>query len=132
MTIGTRLTVWYSGVLMGSMLLLGAGLYYELVIEPKAREKSGLKSEAAAEEIGEILLFYAIPAVVITVMGGWWLTRKALSPVSRLVEGASSISGKNLRERLPRTGNHDEMDQLAKVFNEMLERLERSFAQERE
>ncbi|HRI16035.1 MAG TPA: ATP-binding protein [Verrucomicrobiota bacterium] len=132
MTIGPRLTIWYSGVLLGSLLVLGGGLYYELVVERKAVAAQGRAAEPLEEEIGEILLFYGIPTIALTVIGGWWLTRKALSPMATLAETASRISVQNLAERLPRTGNGDEMDRLAAVINEMLGRLERSFAQERE
>lgn len=132
MTIGTRLMAWYSAVLMASLLFLGGGLYYELVVERRVHSKAGHQAEQVEQEIREILLFYAVPTVLVTVFGGWWLTRKALSPVSRLVAAASRISATTLGERLPRMKNGDEMDRLAAVMNEMLGRLERSFAQERE
>lgn len=132
MTIGVRLTLWYSVVLLGSLLALGSGLYYELIIERNAHAAAGRQADRVEEEIKEILIFYALPTVVITVVGGWWLTRKALSPVSKLVTAASRISISNLSDRLPRTANRDEMDRLAEVINQMLERLENSFHQERE
>jgi heavy metal sensor kinase len=47
---------------------------------------------------------------------------------------ASQISSENLGARLHvrRTGGGDELDELATVFNDMLARLDRSFAQERQ
>jgi len=132
MTIGTRLTAWYSGVLLASLLTLGGGLYYELVVERESHVARGTRADGGHEEIQEILLFYAAPMVVFAVFGGWWLTRKALLPMSRLAVAASRISPPNLGERLPRSGNGDETDRLAEVINDMLERLERSFTQERE
>jgi len=119
-------------VLLASLLALGSGLYYELIHERNAQVAAGRQAERVEEEIREILLFYALPTVVITVVGGWWLTRKALSPVSSLAAAASRISISSLSERLPRTVNRDEMDRLAEVINQMLERLEHSVDQERE
>ena len=67
MTIGTRLTVWYAVMLLGSLLALGSGLYDELIMERKARAVAGLPAGRVEEEIQEILFFYALPTVVIPV-----------------------------------------------------------------
>ncbi len=132
MTIGTRLTLWYSGLLLASLLVLCGGLYYELIIERNADLAAGRQREPVEHEIDEVLLYYAIPAVLVTLGGGWWLMRKALSPVRRLTAAAEGISARTLGDRLPRTGNGDELDRLTEVFNAMLGRLEASFARERE
>ena len=65
-------------------------------------------------------------------LGGWWLTRKALAPVSKLTEAITRVHERNLREPLPRTGNGDEFDRLTEVFNAMLARLDDSFNRIRE
>ena len=73
-----------------------------------------------------------LPAVVLGLLGGWWLTRKALAPVTKLTEAITKIHERNLREPLPRTGNGDEFDRLTEVFNAMLARLDDSFNRIRE
>ena len=132
MTISARLTAWYSAVLLLSLVLLGGGLYYELVVERRAERLAGRPRETVEEEIREILFYYAVPALVVTFAGGWWLTRRALSPVSDLTRAIERISARNLGEHLPRSGNGDELDRLTGICNEMLGRLGRSFTQERE
>jgi heavy metal sensor kinase len=59
--------------------------------------------------------------------GGFWLSRKALSPVDALTRNARRISGSNLSDRLevPRTG--DELQRLSDTLNEMLGRIEGAF-----
>jgi signal transduction histidine kinase len=65
-------------------------------------------------------------------LGGWWLTRRALLPVAELTEAIKNVHERNLREPLPRTGNGDELDRLTGVFNGMLARLDDSFNRTRE
>ena len=59
----------------------------------------------------------------------WFITTRSLRPVSLLTRRASRISATNLSERLPRSGTGDELDQLAAVVNDMLDRLQRSLHQ---
>jgi len=132
MTIRTRLTLWYAGLSVLSLTVLAWGLYFETVLEPKAALAQGLQPDPAKVEITEILLLYTLPAALITVVGGWWLTRKLLAPVTRLTETVEKITLDNLNERLPQTGKMDELDRLTEVFNNMLARLDASVSQIRD
>jgi two-component system heavy metal sensor histidine kinase CusS len=60
--------------------------------------------------------------------GGFWLSRRALSPVDDIVTKARSIGADNLSERLVSKNTNDEVQRLTDTFNEMLGRLEASFA----
>lgn len=64
-------------------------------------------------------------------LGGWFLARRALSPVDRMAEAAQRISGEHIEERLTETGTDDELDRLAKTLNRMLTRLDQAFQQVR-
>ena len=57
----------------------------------------------------------------------WVLGRRILVPVNRLIDGARAISADDLHTRVPETGPDDELRRLAGAFNEMLDRLSRSF-----
>jgi heavy metal sensor kinase len=59
--------------------------------------------------------------------GGYWLSRKALSPVDALTRTARSISGSNLSERLEKLATGDELERLSDTLNEMLARIESAF-----
>jgi two-component system OmpR family sensor kinase len=59
----------------------------------------------------------------------WFVTGRALQPVSAMSSKASEITAMSLRERLPVTGRGDELDRLASVLNDMLDRLGASLRQ---
>lgn len=61
-------------------------------------------------------------------IGGWFLARRALAPVDTMVETARKISAEDLSRRLDTLERRDELGRLAEVLNDMLTRLERSFA----
>ncbi|MDA8441810.1 MAG: ATP-binding protein [Peptococcaceae bacterium] len=58
--------------------------------------------------------------------------RKTLVPLSQMVDKVGQIDAGNLAERLPDQQGQMEVDRLAVSFNGMLERLEASFAAEKE
>ena len=64
--------------------------------------------------------------------GGWLLARRALKPVQQMTEAAHRITAEHLAERVPETETGDELDRLAKTFNEMLGRLDVAFNQIRQ
>jgi heavy metal sensor kinase len=131
MTIRTRLTLWYAGILTVSLLIIGFGTYRE-IDEQLRHEHRRAPTEHAIAETGELIFQVGVPAVLLGILGGWWLTRRALSPVAELTEAVKKIHESNLREPLPRTGNGDELDRLTGVFNGMLARLDDSFNRTRE
>lgn len=123
MTIGKKVTLWYGLVMFISAILTGGGMYYELVYERNATRAQQKPEEPMEEELGEIFLYFFLPAMVATVLGGWWLLRRSLKPLDQLTTAAERINAENLREPLPRTGNGDEVDRLSEVLNAMNQRI---------
>ncbi len=75
-----------------------------------------------------LLMLIALPlAILIAGWGGYLLAKKFLAPVDRMAETARKIGEENLQERLPVVNPEDELGNLARAFNELLERLEKSF-----
>ncbi|HEU0040323.1 MAG TPA: ATP-binding protein [Verrucomicrobiae bacterium] len=138
MTIRARLTFWYAGIMFVSLLAMGWLSYREFAPEPRSAPSSLKELKDAEEDEGElhdvfrILLWCGVPAALLALGGGWWLTRKSLAPVTALTRAAEKITERNLRERLPHTGNGDELDGLTEVFNAMTVRLDGSFQRIRE
>jgi len=131
MTIRRRLTLWYAGILIASLLVIGLGTYQE--ISEQLRHSHRREPAAhALDETGELIFQVGLPAVLLGLLGGWWLTRRALAPVARLTAAVEKIQECNLREPLSRTGNGDELDRLTEVFNAMAVRLDGSFNRIRE
>lgn len=75
----------------------------------------------------------AVPvALVLAGLSGWFLARKSLAPVAAMSGTARRISAERLEQRLPVANPRDELGQMAATFNELLARLESSFAQQRQ
>jgi heavy metal sensor kinase len=75
-----------------------------------------------------LLLDFAVPIFLLLAgLGGYWMSRRALTPVDEIIQAARSIGAQDLAKRLavPRTG--DELERLADTLNEMLGRLETAF-----
>jgi len=93
---------------------------------------------AAAPDAGNLLLLHSFlmgllasaPLLLfISSAGGYWISRRALQPVDRIVAKARSISIGNLSERLPVTDTGDELQRIAETCNAMLGRLESAVGQ---
>lgn len=63
--------------------------------------------------------------------GGYFLARKSLAPVVAMGAHARRIGATNLHERLPVLNANDELGQLATIFNDLLNRLDKSFERQR-
>ena len=76
--------------------------------------------------------YVAIPlALLLTSLGGYFLAHKSLAPVVTMGEQAARIGASNLNERIPVPQNNHELGRLALVFNDLLARLDLSFAQQK-
>jgi two-component system OmpR family sensor kinase len=84
--------------------------------------------ETARSHFLLILLALTPIALAVAGVGGWFLARRALAPVDAMVEAARRIEAEDLSRRLETGGSQDELGRLAGVLNDMLARLERSFA----
>jgi heavy metal sensor kinase len=76
------------------------------------------------------LLLIAIPlALLLAGAAGQVIARRALRPLDRMTKRAESITVSNLNQRLEIQNPDDELGQMARVFNHLLERLEQAFVQ---
>ena len=91
-----------------------------------------LADRQALERRLQTIVLVAIPvALLLAGFGGYFLVRRSLRPVQQMSERASLITSQNLHERLPVANKNDELGNLATVFNALLDRLDRSFEQQR-
>ncbi len=73
------------------------------------------------------LLMFAPLLLLIAAGVGYWMSRRALSPVDALVRSAREVSGTNLSSRLQKLETGDELQRLSDTLNEMLDRIETAF-----
>ena len=77
-----------------------------------------------------IIVLIAI-SVLFSILGGYWLSRQALSPVASIIKAAKSITATDMDQRIPVNYQvRDELTDLAETFNMMLNRLQRGFERE--
>ena len=77
-------------------------------------------------------LLIGIPlALGLAAAGGWWIARQALHPVAAMVRQAREITDRTPGSRLQASQPHDELGELARAFNELLERLENALKAQR-
>lgn len=89
------------------------------------RDESGIRATLRQILIG---LALGMPvAVLFAALGGYVMAGKTLKPISQMADQARRITSESLGRRLPNPNPHDELGQLATVFNETLQRLESSF-----
>jgi heavy metal sensor kinase len=62
--------------------------------------------------------------LVLAMMGGWFMARRALSGVAMVTRAAQQISEQDLTARVPVRHRHNEIDLLAITFNQMLDRVQ--------
>lgn len=72
-------------------------------------------------------LLWALPiGLLLSLGGGYWISRSALRPVEDVVSVAETMDLNRLSERLPVSPTGDVVERLARTFNSMLDRLEGS------
>ena len=72
----------------------------------------------------------ALPVALLLIGGGaWFLAGRALRPVQTLTQATERVTARGLDQRIAAPGNDREFQRLVTVFNEMMDRLEKSFHQ---
>ena len=112
---------------IGDQEAIGIGYndrYNRFVVIAAAYDKYGLSK---LNFLRIILFIGLIVAVSITMLAGYFYSKQALKPISKVVDQVDKITISNLNERVQTPNENDEIGQLASNFNRMLERLEAAF-----
>lgn len=89
-----------------------------------AFDRVGLRK---VNNLSYILFFVFLGGVIITGVLSFIFVAQILKPITKLSDEIENISDKNLAERVSVGKNKDELNQIAKSFNNMLNRLENAF-----
>jgi heavy metal sensor kinase len=87
-------------------------------------------NDAVLTRIRGVFLLVIPLLIAVAATSGSFIAKRSLAPVSAMADRAAEISATNLHERLPVSGG-DELVRLASVVNDLLDRLERAFGQQR-
>jgi heavy metal sensor kinase len=83
--------------------------------------------DRATDRFQKVLYSIAPAFLLLAALGGYWISRRALAPVEKIIGDARRIGVTSLSERLTVSDTGDELERLADTLNEMLARLEASF-----
>jgi signal transduction histidine kinase len=152
-TVRFRLTAAYSVLLFGLAALVVGGIYlglsHSLDAQPVARtfdvEKQyrgitvGSITAAEVSDVERVVNYNTLRTLRLYSAGtlgglfagslviGWWLSGRALRPVSRITAAAAEISASDLTRRIRLRGPDDELRRLADTLDGMLARLDDAF-----
>jgi heavy metal sensor kinase len=82
------------------------------------------KSMALLSAFRAQLLLLTPAVLLLTAIGGHFMSRKALAPVAAIASEARRVNDRNLQLRLPIPATRDEISHLSETLNQMLERVE--------
>ncbi|MEA2173591.1 MAG: hypothetical protein QOD00_1183 [Blastocatellia bacterium] len=136
-----------SGLIKSAMQAGGANAIYDdsfkgvraYAAPVKSKDKSytviiaqSLEEQEESLEGARRAFYVAVPlALLVASLGGYFLARKSLAPVIEMGDRAARIGASNLNERLPVSHSRNELGRLARIFNDLLARLDLSFEQQR-
>lgn len=87
----------------------------------------GISTANTDATLGQVLLMLALGlpvGLVVAVVGGSILVRRALEPVDRIARKAEAITQQSVSERLPVLRTGDELERLSLALNHMISRLD--------
>lgn len=80
--------------------------------------------ERSLVRIRNLLLLLGPLVLFVSILSGWYMTRRFLQPVAAITHAAREISTQNLDRRLSQPKQNDELSQLATTFNGMIDRIQ--------
>jgi two-component system, OmpR family, sensor kinase len=108
------------------------GRYREVMIEGPEHSQI-LVGRAIGREIAELgrlfwqLIVTGLAVFLTGLVGGWWLSGRAVRPIEKMSRTAASISATNLTQRIDVAEIDSELAALGNVLNAMFDRLQSAF-----
>ncbi len=113
--------------ILGNVKVIGLGI----TPEESAELQRQFVEQTMKQLVGRSLLALGGGVGVITLVLGWFVADRALSPLQRVTTTARRLSESTLHERIALEGPDDEIKELADTFDAMLERLGQAFDSQR-
>lgn len=83
------------------------------------------------QQLAGVLIALAVGVWLAALFAGRAVCRRALVPVRRMAAAAGEMTGGDLEQRLPIAASGDELEDLSRAFNSLLDRLQESFERQR-
>jgi signal transduction histidine kinase len=155
-TIRVKLTLLYGALILGSGALLLTAVYLVMRGQLEPQLEMAVKGAPTPQDADAVQVYARyddqviqvfrtatlktlvivsalslLGVAVLSVVGGWWLSARVLSPLHTITATARRLSAGTLHERLALDGPRDELIELAETFDGMLDRLESAFQSQR-
>ena len=76
------------------------------------------------------LVITGLAVLGVGLLGGWWMSGRAIQPIQQINQTAAKINASNLSERIDIPAMDRELQDLATILNSMWSRLEQAFEQQ--
>jgi signal transduction histidine kinase len=111
----------------------GIGLYYSdnenrFIISVAAYDEDG---RLRLLELKKVLIISLLIGMLVTLITGFIFSSQLVKPIKKIINEVNDISSHNLSKHLTAGASQDELNQLAKTFNDLLNRLQESFVTQR-
>ncbi|RZL61682.1 MAG: HAMP domain-containing protein [Pedobacter sp.] len=105
------------------------GIYYkdnqgDFVILASAEDQG---SHNRLTKLWKIMVFVFILISAFVLLLSRWIAEKMLKPLNKFLADVKQIDAKNMEFRVEEKANNDEINQIAKTFNQLMEELEQAF-----
>ncbi|MGL4982703.1 MAG: ATP-binding protein [Treponemataceae bacterium] len=87
--------------------------------------------DALINRLPYIVMLVSLPILFFSFLSSLFLAKKFLQPIAQIANTAKEISSTNLDKRLIELPTNDEVQNLARTFNDLFERLQNDFERER-
>jgi signal transduction histidine kinase len=104
--------------------ILFIGKYDRFVVVNAAIDKYGFRK---LRYLKVILVIGFIITIILVSFAGWFFSGRAMAPISNVIKQVERITESSLNLRLDSGNEKDEIAQLSRTFNDMLNRLEAAF-----
>lgn len=88
------------------------------------------QEQADLQKLIEWIIVTGAGVLLVGLLGGWLLSRRAVRPINEITEIAQNISAVKLSQRIDLSDTETELGALAGVLNGMFDRLESAFARQ--
>ncbi|BAU25972.1 hypothetical protein DFP93_13332 [Aneurinibacillus soli] len=84
------------------------------------------------QQVLNVMIIAGIISIILSWVGGMIISKQLLKPVKNILDAMKKIKKHGLHERVALYGQKDEISEIGRMFNEIMDQLEESFLQQKQ